>query len=431
MGAERTRGRPVGAGAVRDDKHRGDPGAGQLQAERQTLLGVAAEDDDRARMRRAVALRKDEEIDGQSHPGNERKGEYFQHEPQHGGIFANRRLARAGTLTQKMPTCLFTCAGQRVDVVEAFGKAGAVTLATDVSPYAPTLYRADRFAVVPRYTDPGYIGALAELVRGHDVDLIVPLTDLDHRVLAAAKPALEPALVLLPDSDVIERTADKYASHLFFLENGIVSPDTWLPEEPPAEIDYPVLVKAREGFGSNHIYRASNDEELDFFLRYTTVPSMVQRACRGKEFSIDIFCDLDSRCLNAIPRTMIHSKGGESIKGMTLRDPELIELGRRVGETLGLRGPATVQCFREPDGRLEITDVNPRFGGAFALPTAAGSHYPELALALAAGEKPEPRLGEFEDGVVMTRFFSQIVLQKGEGDSLLPLESRLAAENEN
>jgi carbamoyl-phosphate synthase large subunit len=156
--------------------------------------------------------------------------------------------------------------------------------------------------VVPRYADPEYIGALAELVREHDTDLIVPLTDLDHRVLAAAKPALEPALVLLPDSDVIERTADKYAAHLFFLANGIVSPDTWLPEEPPAEIDYPVLVKAREGFGSNHIYRASNDEELEFFLRYTKVPSMVQRACRGKEFSIDIFCDLSSRCLNAIPR---------------------------------------------------------------------------------------------------------------------------------
>ena len=156
---------------------------------------------------------------------------------------------------------------------------------------------------------------------------------------------------------------------------------------------------------------------------------MVQRACRGKEFSIDVFCDLDSRCLNAIPRTMIHSKGGESIKGMTLRDWELIELGRRAAETLELRGPGTVQCFREPDGKLEITDVNPRFGGAFALPTAAGSGYPELALALAAGERPEPRLGEFEEGVVMTRFFSQIVLKKGEDDSLVPLDGRLA-ENE-
>jgi len=50
-------------------------------------------------------------------------------------------------------------------------------------------------------------------------------------------------------------------------------------------------------------------------------------------------------------------------------------------------------------------------GGA----TAAGSRYPELALALANGERPEPRLGEFREGVVMTRFFSQVVLQDAGG----------------
>jgi hypothetical protein len=59
--------------------------------------------------------------------------------------------------------------------------------------------------------------------------------------------------------------------------------------------------------------------------------------------------------------------------------------------------------------------VNPRFGGGFPLPTAAGSRYPELALALATGERPEPRLGEFRAGVVMTRYFSQVILEETEG----------------
>ena len=68
---------------------------------------------------------------------------------------------------------------------------------------------------------------------------------------------------------------------------------------------------------------------------------------------------------------------------------------------------------REPDGSLPVTDVNPRFGGGFPLPTAAGSGFPELALALARGERPEPRLGEFREGVLMTRFFSQVILERG------------------
>src|SRR5207244_2067288 len=81
-------------------------------------------------------------------------------------------------------------------------------------------------------------------------------------------------------------------------------------------------------------------------------------------------------------------------KGASLKDPELIEIGRRVAEALPIWGPANVQCFREPDGTHPITDVNTRFGGGFPLPLAAGSGYPELALALARGESPEPRLGD-------------------------------------
>jgi carbamoyl-phosphate synthase large subunit len=316
---------------------------------------------------------------------------------------------------------LFTCAGQRVDIVTAFGRAGATTLAADVNELSPALHVADRRALVPRVDDPGYLGALRELVELHDVRLVVPLADLDHRLLAEHRDELGGAVVLLPGPETIRLCEDKYLAHRFFVERGIPSPPTWIAGELPADLRFPVLVKARRGFGSRHIYRAADTEELAFFLRYTTVESMVQRVCAGEEFSIDVLCDLDARCLNAVPRTMIESKGGESIRGMTIKDWQLVEHGRLVAETLGIVGPATIQCFREPDGTLPVTDVNPRFGGAFPLPTAAGSRYPELALALATGERPEPRLGEFREGVVMTRYFDQVVLRDA-GGTLDPLE---------
>jgi len=309
---------------------------------------------------------------------------------------------------------LFTCAGQRVDIVTAFARAGATTLAVDVNELAPALYAAERRASVPRVDDPGYLGSLRALVEEHDVRLIVPLADLDHLLLAEHGDELG-ALVLLPGPEAIRLCEDKYAAHSFFAERGIATPGTWLPGELPPDLRYPVLVKARRGFGSRHIYRAHDRRELDFFLAYTTKESMVQEVCRGEEFSIDVFCDTEARCLNAIPRTMIESKGGESIKGMTTKDLQLIDHGRQVAEALRIVGPANIQCFREPDGSLPVTDVNPRFGGGFPLPTAAGSRYPELALALAAGERPEPTLGEFREGVVMTRYFWQVVLEDGGG----------------
>jgi carbamoyl-phosphate synthase large subunit len=310
---------------------------------------------------------------------------------------------------------LFTCAGQRVDIVTAFREAGATTVAVDVDQLAPALYHADRRALVPRVDDFGYVAALRDLVDLHDIRLIVPLTDLDHHVLADAREQLGGALVLVSGVETVARCSDKYLAHQFFVEQGIGSPPTWLPTALPRELPFPVLVKARRGFGSRHIYRATNRAELDFFLDYTTADSMVQALCSGKEFSIDVFCDLSGRCLAAIPRTMIESKGGESIKGMTIKDEQLIDFGRKVSEALGIIGPANVQCFREPDGGLAVTDVNPRFGGGFPLPTAAGSRYPELALALANGEQPAPRLGEFREGVVMTRFFAQVILEESGG----------------
>jgi carbamoyl-phosphate synthase large subunit len=315
---------------------------------------------------------------------------------------------------------LFTCAGQRVDIVGAFRDAGAKTIAADVNPLAPALYHADEHALVPRIDDPGYVGALRSLVDEHDVSLVVPLTDLDQVLLARSRDEVG-ALVLLPDLEIVERLEDKYLAHVLFEERGIASPPTWLPNGVPDDASFPLLVKARHGFGSRHIYRAADRAQLGFFLGYTPVDSIVQACLAGEEFSVDVFCDLDGRCLNAIPRTMIESKGGESIKGMSIRDEQLIELARDVAERLGLVGPANIQCFREEDGTHLITDINTRFGGGFPLPLAAGGRYPELAIALARGERPEPRLGDFREGIVMTRFFSDLSLTPNGDGTLKPL----------
>jgi carbamoyl-phosphate synthase large subunit len=324
-----------------------------------------------------------------------------------------------------MTTVLFTCAGQRVDILSAFARAGAVTVAADVDQLAPALYHARFRALVPRVDDPGYVPALAELVARFDVRLIVPLSDLDQELLSSERERLAPALVLAPAPEICRSMGDKYLAHQFFVEHAVDSPRSWLPGDVPVDARYPLLVKVREGFGSRHIYRAETPDDLRHHLVRTPVDSFVQEVCHGEEFSIDVFCDLDARCLNAIPRSMIQSKGGESIKGRSLRDPELVAHGARVAETIGVVGPANIQCFREPDGTLPVTDVNLRFGGGFPLPLAAGSGYPALALALARGERPDPRVGEFRDGITMTRFFSDLCLVEDEHGELVPFAEEL------
>jgi carbamoyl-phosphate synthase large subunit len=310
-----------------------------------------------------------------------------------------------------MKGVLLTGVGKRYDIVSSFARHGTV-VAADPNPLAPAQYAATHRYAVPRIDDPEYVPMLANLCEQHDVGAVVPLTDLDIDVLAQARAdGLLPALV--PDPEIARATYDKYETHLLLQRHGLPSPPTVLPGEP---VDaYPVMVKPRRGSGARSIHPAHDADQAEFFCRYVEEPVMVQRLMQGPEFSMDCLSDPDGRCLNVIPRTMIESRGGESIKGTVIADHELIELGRSVVEALGVRGPCTVQAFRDAEIGLGITDVNTRFGGAFPAPMYAarrGHTYPELIVRMANGERIAPHVGDFRAGITFTRYYWQLELDE-------------------
>ncbi len=309
------------------------------------------------------------------------------------------------------PAILLTGVGKRYDIVAAFARHTRV-VAVDPNPLAPAQYAASVRAAVPPIEDPGYVPALVELCQRHGVGAVIPLTDLDIELLAEAWVAgLLPALV--PEPAIARATYDKYETHLLLGRLGLPSPPTVLPGEPPDA--YPVVVKPRRGSGARSIHPARDAAQAAFFVDYVEEPVMIQRLMDGPEFSVDVLGDLAGRCLNAIPRTMIESRGGESIKGTVIDDVELIELGRSVAEALGVRGPCTVQAFRDRELGLRITDVNTRFGGAFPAPMYAarpGRSYPELIVRMAAGEHIEPHVGDLRAGITFTRYYWQLELDE-------------------
>lgn len=305
---------------------------------------------------------------------------------------------------------LLTGVGKRYDIVASFAQHTTV-VAVDPNPLAPAQYAATVRAGVPRIDDPGYVPALQELCERHDVGAIVPLTDLDIEVLARARADGRLPQALVPDPEIAAATYDKYDTHLLLERLGFPSPPTVLPgQDPPS---YPVMVKPRRGSGARSIHPARDATQAAFFCEYVEEPVMVQRLMDGPEFSIDLLSDCEGRCLNAIPRTMIESRGGESIKGTVIDDPELVDLARRLVERLGVRGPCTVQVFRDREIGLGITDVNTRFGGAYPAPmyaAPAGRTYPELIVAMARGQRVDPHVGEYRAGLTFTRYFWQLEL---------------------
>lgn len=323
------------------------------------------------------------------------------------------------------PAVLLTGVGKRYDIVSCFA-ALTHTVAADPSPLAPAQYAAQARAAVPLIDDPDYVPALQRLCEEHGVGVVLPLTDLDIEMLARALEERRlPALV--PSAAVARATYDKYEAHLLLERHGLPSPPAILPDDDLEAMEYPVMVKPRRGSGARSIHLAYDPEQARFFVDYVErapvverprgapapEPVMIQRAMGGPELSIDCLGDRGGRCLNAIPRTMLESRGGESIKGQVVHDEELIELGARVMEALRVAGPATIQVFRDPDIGLGITDVNTRFGGAFPAPVYGalpGRTYPELIVRMAAGDPVEPHVGEFRAGMTFTRYYWQLEL---------------------
>ena len=103
--------------------------------------------------------------------------------------------------------------------------------------------------------------------------------------------------------------------------------------------------------------------------------------------------------------------GGESVQGVTLEhDPDLeawIERVLVLSSSFGAAGPLTIQAFLTPDGPV-LSEINPRFGGGYPLALAAGGTYPEWLLEMVDGRAVAPRLGQYEAGLFMTRYYVEV-----------------------
>ena len=306
---------------------------------------------------------------------------------------------------------LLTGVGRRYDIVSAFAEHTTV-VACDLNRLAPAQYAAQvRVNDLPANDDPAFVPALQALVEQHDVGAVLPLIDPDIEILAQAREdrAL-PAMVA--DVEITRATHDKVATHELLMANGLPSAQT---VAPGGDIDFPIIVKPRFGSLSRSVHVAHDRREAEFFTDYIREPAVCQRLLGGEHVSIDALGDWDGRCVNAIPRTMLESRGGEAVKGQIPDDTELVEVARATMDALRVRGPGMIQLFRDPGLGIGIHDVNLRFGGGFAGPMYAalpGRSFPELIIRMASGEAVEPHVGEYRKGIYFARFNWQIELDE-------------------
>lgn len=328
---------------------------------------------------------------------------------------------------------LFSCIGRRTYMVDYFRPHLAKTdkiIGTSNSRWAIGFKACDLGVIMPDIKSPEYIPSLIGLCRQMEVKGLLSFFDPDVIRLAPHTDQLAAAGVgaVIPSEKVCEVSFDKYKTFLFLKERGFNTPITHLDlgdalrDISAQRLKFPLIVKPRCGFASQHIYRARDEDELRVFHR--CAPGMIiQELISGEDYDFDICNNWKGEVLAVVPWRKLASRAGEVDRAVTCKNDELMELGVRLGAAVGHVGPMDVDLIKR-DGRIYIIELNTRFGGGYPMSHAAGADFPRLIMSLLRGENPKPEVGNFQSDIIMMKdylihggrpetFFGQLLDYRG------------------
>ena len=283
---------------------------------------------------------------------------------------------------------------------------------TDLTPEAAQQSGADVCLALPRANDPNYIDVLLETCEKEKVDVLLPGSEPELRLIAqhAARIRKHIKLLAVNDQTLIEICSDKFKTAEFLSGNGFVSPRSWLvsgTQELESINNYPLIVKPTVGGGSQNVYLIQGQDELrmicGFLLEYfesVLVQEYVGRV--DQEFTVGVLFDGDGRLINSIAlnrfiltslsnRIRVPNRTGRTDLGPVLGISSGVSQGRvddfpevrayceRVGLALGAKYAINVQC-RLVDGQPMIFEINPRFSGTSSIRAMLGFNEPDLLI---------------------------------------------------
>lgn len=320
---------------------------------------------------------------------------------------------------------LFTSSGRRVslikhfrDTLNAMGIEGTI-ITTDYKANAPTAFISDYHEIAPRVVDEKeYTKFIKGLVLKYKVDLIIPLIDTELRLMSLIKGEIQElgATILVSSPEIIDISNDKRITYEFFKANNIRTSEVYDIASSLANpnMRFPCILKPSNGSSSIGVTKINNQEELRFFSTYRP-DLLLQEFIEGEEYTVDVLVDFSGRILSVVPRLRIETRAGEVSKGMTVKNSIIIEETYKLAEKLkGAVGCITIQCFLTKNDEVVFIEVNPRFGGGIPLSIGAGADFPLWIIQMLLGVEIDTRIDDWNDGVVMLRYDSEIFTSRSD-----------------
>ncbi len=298
---------------------------------------------------------------------------------------------------------LFSTVGKRSYIADYFRSADPeiVIIGSGNTPFTPGFTACDKAVIVPDIGSDGYLSKVLDLVEAERIENVLIFSDLDVTSIAAIRPELTRRGVkcFFPGEQLANLAADKHATATWARANGFNAPNSALSLDalPPTPT---VVTKPRFGSASQGVTIGPR-ENANEAARLCEDP-VFQEHIPGTEVNLEILGDLDGNPVRCSVWRKFSSVNGETALSQTVRDDELIEYARKLGDAMKLIGPNDVDLIRTADGTLYLIEVNTRFGGGYPVSQLAGAGFPEALLRMAQGHQMEWD-DSFEDGVWMMK----------------------------
>lgn len=314
---------------------------------------------------------------------------------------------------------LMCSVGRRGELLKDFRKSmekNSKLIATDNSPYAPAIYLANKQYLVPLINSPEYIDTLIDICKKEEINAVTTFIDPEIMLLAKNREKFEKigVEVLAPYEETAKLCFDKYEMFKYLKSKGVPTVMTWPTFEEfkvdfdDGKVEFPVFVKPRTGSGSVGAKKILDIESLK--LAFEQDESLiVQEFMDCQDLDADVYIDIKSHKPVAIfSKKKISTTIGGANKTISFKDEKLFDFIKNALKNFKFNGPIDMDFFCK-DGNYYLSEVNPRFGGAYLHAYGAGVDFIKLIENNLKGNINEENIGDYEEGVVMMMYDSVVI----------------------
>ena len=129
----------------------------------------------------------------------------------------------------------------------------------------------------------------------------------------------------------------------------------------------------------------------------------------GTDMDADVYVDtITHEPVSIFTKRKLETKIGGASKTVSFKDPAAFDFVRGALKHFRFNGPIDVDLFYR-DGQYYLSEINPRFGGAYLHAYGAGVDFVKMIENNVNGLVNVPSFGEYEENVVMMMYDSVVI----------------------